>query len=274
VTKSSKRLGLVTGSGGRRPTAFAPEGTTFEFTSPVVSPDGNFFLASAVGSSSRAFVGRLDAMADARQISPDDETWECMSWSIDSKAIVVTRRTEPGPWMQSQYEVATGALTNLLPGEYKAGDAPCGHYLNDFTLLVTSRSRTNGSAMIFSQRIGSEARTEFLAIPDCNVIYPQQRPGTREVAVIAGCENVYDDGLWLTADDGSPPRHVLTGYVAAPTWSPDGTWILFGWAPSRRVAPELWIAMADGSAAKKVADAWTSWPTWIPATSPCSVCRG
>jgi Tol biopolymer transport system component len=240
----------------------------------MVSPDGQYIVATGYGPGvmNRAFVGKLDSLADMQQISPDGEAWNCMSWSADSRSIVVTRLVAPGTWKQGTYDVATGTIVDIFDTEFPSRAMPCGRLLDDDTLLVTEDDPESGLMVISSQDVGSDTREAFVSIPDCITIYPQVRLRTGEVAVITGCANVYDSGLWIVPAGGGAPRHVLNGLVAAPTWSPNGAWILFGFQANRTSVPSLWIASPDGSTASQVADGWASWPAWIPADTSCGLC--
>jgi hypothetical protein len=274
VVNDSNRLQLMLGSAEVPAFPFPTPAPDLEFTNPVVSPDGEYIVATGYGPGvlNRAFVGRFDSLAEMQQISPDDEAWNCMSWSADSRAIVVTRLVAPGTWKQSTYDVATGEIVDIFDTEYRSHEMPCGTFLDDDTLLVTEDDPETGLTVISSHDIRSDTRDVFVRIPDCLTIYPQVRPRTNEVAVITGCSNVYDSGLWIVPAGGGAPRHVLNGLVAAPTWSPDGEWILFGFQEDRKSIPSLWIASADGSTASQLAAGWASWPAWIPADTSCDLC--
>ena len=274
VMNESNQLQLMLGSTEVPVFPFPSPEPDLGFTNPMVSPDGRFIAATGYGSGTlnRVFLGRFDSLTEMQPISPDDEAWNCMSWSPDSRSIVVTRLVALGTWKQSKYDVETGEIADLADTEFPSHAMPCSTFLDDDTLLVTEDDPQTGLTVISSQEVGSGTREVLVRIPDCNTIYPQVRPRTGEVAVITGCANVYDSGLWIVPADGGAPRHVLHGLVAAPTWSPDGDWILFGFQEDRTSAPSLWIASADGSTASQLVAGWASWPAWIPAETACGLC--
>jgi hypothetical protein len=274
VMRVADELQLMLGSHDVSVFPFPAPSADLQFTNPVVSPDGQSIVVMGFDGDvlHRAYVGRFDSLFDMEQVAPDDEAWNCLSWSTDSSSLVVTRLVSPGRWKQSEYEVASGNLVDLFETEYPSHEMPCGAYYDEDTLLVTGTNPETGIATIWSQDVGSTERELFVSIPDCNVVYPQVRPGTTEVAVISACANAYDSGLWIVPEPGAEPRHILNGLVAAPAWSDDGEWILFGYQTDRTSVPELWIASADGSSAAKLVNGWSSWPAWIPTETPCTAC--
>ncbi len=248
---------------------------TLRYSRPSVSPDGGRLLVEGArrDGSAEFFVGSLDSLPALERIDRLPGQSICPSWSPDGASVVVSLPVGPRQWTQIRLGLGSGEVDELFPPGSTTPEPPCGVLYDDETLLVTASKPDEDGGAVWRQAVGSDARTVFASIPGCTTIYPQVRPGTREVAVITACEDVYDNGLWVQPDDPSrPPRHVLRGLVAAPVWSDDGEWILFGYQSERGAAPELWIASADGETASQLLTTWSSWPAWIPESAECSFC--
>jgi Tol biopolymer transport system component len=97
---------------------------------------------------------------------------------------------------------------------------------------------------------------------DCDVIRPQFSPDGSRLAVTIGL----DDGSWQVAtiaSDGSDVQLLTSGpgIHEIPSWSPDGTWLVYDSADVGLDDPEfrttLWRIGADGSGAALIGDADT-----------------
>lgn len=60
-------------------------------------------------------------------------------------------------------------------------------------------------------------------------------------------------------------EHVAVGRAGPAKWSPDGSWLVFGFEPIGSIeGSDIWMAKPDGSQLRAVVDkqAWT--PAWLP----------
>ncbi|HET7488540.1 MAG TPA: hypothetical protein VFJ85_11470 [Acidimicrobiales bacterium] len=228
-------------------------------TSPSFSPDGRSIVFEDGFSVWKTAVDG----SEARTVSPPDARWTCPAWAPDSSAIVVTRRVRPGSWVLSHVELATGRTTDLLsPGPWRS--TPCGAYLDAGHLLLTQRDPATHSVGIFMAGVDGLNVVPFVFLHGCNVTSPRPDPTGTQVLVAASCIDPYDDGAWAVPVAGGAPRHVLTGHVAVPVWTPGGA-ILFGYIAlgATQDRPSLWVAAADGSEPTTVLGlpgTWNSWP--------------
>ena len=244
----------------------------FEYTNPQLSPDGRRLMVLAFDKhSSRVLVATLDGQSGFEQISTEGENWTCPSWSPDGTTVLVERKVGTGRWAQSEYDLSTGRVDDFPMDTDVFRNLACADEYGDRLLVTGTESGTSLIGIWLESRTSGE-RTRFAVIEGCNSVFPVTIPGTQTVGVTSNCSNVYDRGLWTVRGPGAEPEHVLNGLVAAPSWSPDGAWLLFGHERRYRDEPELWIASADGRFAVKVVDGWASWPAWIPAGVECAIC--
>jgi hypothetical protein len=60
-------------------------------------------------------------------------------------------------------------------------------------------------------------------------------------------------------------RRIVTGAAALPKWSPDGEWLVFGYAPLGESAwLGTWMARADGTQLREAVPPPTWFPAWLP----------
>lgn len=86
-------------------------------------------------------------------------------------------------------------------------------------------------------------------------------------AVSVSCPGVLDDGLWVVDLSTGDASHIVSGHVGAPEWSPDGTWLAFGFTPLGETSHEntaVWVVREDGEGLQEVTEPYSFLPAWLP----------
>jgi hypothetical protein len=268
------RLLVVHKSEGRRQlrelTIGGDLGSPIEFpdeegTTPLLSPDGRKILVTAISNRSYRFLlGNVSDLiftsldAGIRRQLPE---WGCARWDVSGGSMLV--RIQPDK-LSSQFvsiEFPSGRVLPFakpFPNQRFRG---CAKKVGESLLVETPFP--DGSVGI--RRFDGVADEPVFGIPGCTVVWPTPDPEGSKLIVSASCDNAYLSGLYIMNLDGSHPRQLLTGHIAAPTWSPTGKWLAFGYTPlgSSSEWPSLWIADRNGEHAEQIAPAQTSWPAWI-----------
>ena len=81
---------------------------------------------------------------------------------------------------------------------------------------------------------------------------PEISPDGKSIVFMHWTVTSNQDEIWVMDQDGSSPRRVVGGIGWDPTWSPDGTQILF--ASDRSGSNQLWIVNLDGSSLHQVSN--------------------
>jgi TolB protein len=105
-------------------------------------------------------------------------------------------------------------------------------YREDNVYEIYEMSLTGGIAKRVTDRLGA-------------LTGPEISPDGKSIAVTRWTLASNQDQLWVLARDGSQPRRVIDGTGWDPTWSPDGSQILY--ASDRGGSNQLWMVNLDGS---------------------------
>ena len=220
-------------------------------------------------STSRAMVINLDGsgkreLAAHLAVAPD--TWtQFAGWSPNGSIAIIGNgwqdpenavweevhksfRMEPGKWRHDSWlmDIATGTLTNVTQVE------PVSHY-------NTASFTPDGKKLLMTSLVDGTSKP-----------YIMELDGTKKTDVSGGTNgftygfNASPDGrricyhenyqVYLTGADGSGKKQVGTGHPFnfAPTWSPDGNWLLFVSGEHYDCHPH--VVRADGRGLRKIAD--------------------
>lgn len=260
VRKAGDRFQLMSFHEGSESIIALPDG--LEATQPTISPDGKTLALIAFDDETRGVVVGSTDGSDLEFVSPAAERWTCPSFAQRDGDLLVTRKVSEGAWVLSRFDTGSGTTADLsAPLPFRS--APCGGVVVDGS-IVAEAGGPDGWIALGTHRADQDQPEPFAELEGCNIVYPQRRPGSDRLYVIAGCADIYRAGLWSVAADGSDWRHELGGSIAAPMWSPDGAWVAFGHQPFGEAAagPSLWVSNADFTIMGQVADRWTSWPAW------------
>ena len=87
----------------------------------------------------------------------------------------------------------------------------------------------------------------------------------RFAAVVQTCDDPLLSGLWVVDLVSGGREHVAVGRAGPAKWSPDGSWLVFGFEPIGSVeGSDIWMARTDGSQLRAVVDK----QVWTPARLP------
>jgi hypothetical protein len=79
------------------------------------------------------------------------------------------------------------------------------------------------------------------------------------------CDDPLVSGIVVVDLATGDARRVATGMAALPRWSPDGEWLVFGYAPvGEGPALGTWVARADGRQLREVVPSPAWFPVWLP----------
>jgi TolB protein len=211
-----------------------PDGTDLkllaEGLSPDWSPDGKRIAFSRPDNFAVAQIWVINADgSDMKQITHTDTHKVGPSWSPDGNEMVFILARNPASQDDPQPEIgimnADGTNETILTSE------------NRMNLHIES----NGDTAV--------CETAF----DANA--PSWSPVDNRIAFWSGIENQYGQ-IWIMNADGSGSRQLTEDCSHRnsddPSWSPDGTKILFSTGRSGR--NELWVMNADGSDERKISD--------------------
>jgi TolB protein len=129
------------------------------------------------------------------------------------------------------------------------------------TLLLTSFSNgyNEGPASLYTHVIASQDTSLLTSAPDSdNVNLPGSswNPLVDRITFSSDREDI--DEVWTIDADGSDPfrvtNHVTSEYYIEPSFSPDGTWIVFEAAPMAADQGSLWKVRANGTDLSQLTD--------------------
>lgn len=150
----------------------------------------------------------------------------------------------------------------------------CADFVSGERLVVADAARRHGDARgIWTVDIDGSAPHELYRYRSpCVSAIGDVDPARRHVAVYQTCEDPLQSGVWVMDRPSGDMRQIAVGSAGPPKWSPDGSWLVFGFQPiGSDDTSTVWMAKADGTQLRKVLDetAWT--PAWLPperATEP------
>ncbi len=119
----------------------------------------------------------------------------------------------------------------------------------DGSSLVYSAYRADNDYEIYEMSLpsGKEKQlTDGLGV----LTGPEISPDGKSIVFVRWTVNSDQDQVWIMDRDGSQPRQLVTGSSWDPTWSPDGSQVLF--ASDRGGSSQLWIMNLDGSGLHQV----------------------
>jgi WD40-like Beta Propeller Repeat len=262
VRRVKKRLRLLSLHG--RGETLLPAPDNLEVTAPTVSADGSRLAAVGYERARRVLLLGSPAGEDLAPSSPAVEQWMCPTFVDGERSLLVTRRTGLAAWSLGKLDRESGEVT-ALSRSGPLREALCdGVEVGESVVAVGHGDDGDGDYVLVRVIDPNKTPEPFARLDGCNIVFPQRRPNTERLYVIAGCTDPYRNGLWSVAFDGSDWRHELSGLIAAPRWSPDGAWLAFGYQKlgESNGSPSLWVTNADFTVMGQVAGPWTSWPTW------------
>jgi Tol biopolymer transport system component len=71
--------------------------------------------------------------------------------------------------------------------------------------------------------------------------------------------------VWVVDFATGEADHIVTGHAGPPKWSPDGSWLVFGFqALGRDDGMSIWMVRADGRQLREVVGDVAFTPVWLP----------
>jgi Tol biopolymer transport system component len=231
---------------------WSPDGSRLDFNA---IRDGHIWVAvmDANGANQKMLTDGLapDWSPDGRQIAfsrPDGQIWTMDAGGSNLTQITHSTTYKAGPsWSPDGKEMIFILIKN--PGSQTDPQPQIGIMSSDGTneRILTTEDRTN----INVEPDGSTTVCE--TAHDANA--PAWSPVDNRIAFWSGIENQFGQ-IWVINSDGTGSRQLTEDCNHRnsddPSWSPDGTKILFSTGRSGR--NELWVMDADGSNEKRLSD--------------------
>ncbi len=143
----------------------------------------------------------------------------------------------------------------------------CADFVGGDRLVVADAARSHGDDRgIWTVGIDGSAPRELHRYRSwCASSIGDVDAARRYAAVHQTCSDPLQSGVWVVDLSSGDARQVAVGNAGPPKWSPDGSWLVFGFEPIGSAdGSTVWMAKADGTQLRKVLDetAWT--PAWLP----------
>ncbi len=176
---------------------------------------------------------------------------ETLAWLV-AAAVVVAAGT--AIWMMRHAPAASGEWSRFTQLTDQAGEETSPSVSPDGASIAFA-SRARGSWDIYVQRIGGRNPTVVAGDPARDESAPAYSPDGRQIAFH---ESDTDGGIFTVGATGESARR-LTDVGFHPSWSPDGTQIVFCAEQivvpySRGTVSALWVVDVAGGASRKIFD--------------------
>jgi TolB protein len=220
-------------------------------------------------STSRAFVVNLDG-SGRRELAPHlaeaADTWtQFAGWSPDGATAIIgsgwqdpenakweeenkTFRMEPGRWRYDSWlmDLASGKLTNVSEVDRVSHYNSVSFSADGKKLLMTSL--VGGTSKPYLMELDGTSKTDVSGGTDGFTYGFNASPDGKRICYHENYQ------VYLANADGTDKKHIDTGHSFnfAPTWSPDGNWLLFVSGEHYDCHPH--VVRADGTGLRKIAD--------------------
>jgi hypothetical protein len=160
----------------------------------------------------------------------------------------------------------TGA-TPSGPAPLPFATAGCSDFVTDDRIVVSDAALDlDGERAVWTVGVdGSDPQELYRAGEGCGTQVGSVDPAGTRVALAQTCDDQLGSGIIVVDLATGEAQRVTTGMAALPKWSPDGGWLVFGYAPLGDGAHlGTWIARPDGSQLREVVGAPAWFPAWLP----------
>jgi TolB protein len=221
-------------------------------------------------STSRAMVVAFDRSERHRELAAHlaekPDTWtQFAGWSPDGSMAIIgngwedpenaqweevhkTFRMEEGRWRYDSWllDVATDTLTNVTAVERVSHYNAASFSSDGKKLLMTSL--VNGTSKPYVMALDGSDKTDVSGGTEGFTYGFQASPDGKRICYHENYQ------VYLAKSDGTEKTHIDTGHPFnfAPTWSPDGNWLLF--VSGEHDACHPYVVRADASGLRKMAD--------------------
>lgn len=224
------------------------------WTTARISPNGQLVLA--FGPDDRAML----LTTDGQVITELDSRIYCPSFVSDGEIISLTRAEAGGDENATLFRwpiIGTGNETSI------ADPVVLGEYANFAECPVVV-----GALIAYTDDLGvvivDGDKTQRLPVGEgCVTITFPAPPDEETLPFVVKCEAAEESGLFTYEVSTREITQLISGFVAAPSYSPDGRLLFFGRVREKCCQPvDVWIANADGSNQHLLIEN-ASWPAFI-----------
>lgn len=160
-----------------------------------------------------------------------------------------------------------------LTGTTPSGPAPlpfatasCSDFITDDRIVVSDAALDiDDDRVVWTVGVdGSDPRELYRPAGRCGTQVGSVDPEGTRVALVQNCEDRLSSGVVVVDLTSGQARRVVTGMAALPKWSPDGEWLVFGYAPLGQPGVGVWMARADGRQLRQIVESPAWFPVWLP----------
>jgi hypothetical protein len=154
------------------------------------------------------------------------------------------------------------------PAPLPFATAGCSDFVTDDRIVVSDAALDiDDERSVWTVGVdGSDPRELYRpTADDCTTQVGSVDPGATRVALAQTCDDPLGSGIVVVDLASGESQRVVTGFAALPKWSPDGEWLVFGYAPLGE-GPELgtWMARPGGRQLRQVLESPAWFPVWLP----------
>jgi hypothetical protein len=231
---------------------------------PDLAPSGTSVVVKAEGADGYGLLVLNDDMTVNAVLQQGEPGFDCPSWSPDGSAVIATVSTsDPDEAEIYRFELDGTSHRLDLPRWIRG----CVTFVGPDRLAAFTPGPNDAEHTgIWVIGLDGSDPIEAPMPRDCVALLTDTDPtGTRLAA--SRCGDPTQNGLWIIDLADSTTTHVVAGNVAVPKFSPNGEWLVFGYAtlgsdPSEDVA--IWIVRSDGMGLRELAPSTASFPVWLP----------
>jgi hypothetical protein len=228
-------------------------------------PDPRLVLNVRAGDEYAMVVAALDGtIVDFVQRSREGPI-VCPSWDRQGERVLAWLEADRADHHEIVLVDPTGATpTGALSLPFAT--VGCADFISDHRIVVADAAiDIDDEPAVWTVGVdGSDPREVYRPTGECATQVGSVDPDGTRVALALRCEDPLDGGIVVVDLADGELRRVATGTAALPKWSPDGEWLVFGYAPLGE-GPRVgtWIARRDGSQLREVVASPAWFPVWL-----------
>jgi hypothetical protein len=152
------------------------------------------------------------------------------------------------------------------PAPLPFATASCSDFITEDRIVVSNAALDiDDERAVWTVGIdGSDPRELYRPTGGCTTQVGSVDPEATRVALAQTCDDPLDNGVVVVDLATGRPQRVVTGLAALPKWSPDGEWLIFGYASLGQPGVGVWMARPDGRQLRQVVEAPAWFPAWLP----------
>lgn len=208
----------------------------------------------------------MDARSALRHVaSRPGEELTCPQWDDTGTVLLATSNTAAAVDRKVFLIDPTGNRPSG-PLELPFASVGCADLVDD-RLVVSHAARRHGDGHgVWTVGLdGSDPRLVHRVPAACNSALGGVDPTGTRVALHQTCGDPLLDGVWVVDLATGEADHIVTGHAGPPKWSPDGSWLVFGFqALGSDDGMSIWMVRADGRQLREVVGDVAFTPVWLP----------